>query len=100
MNTLGRIRRLFPEAAFENCSYVVNGPPAYNFGCSIVARLLLLYGRFTPPALGQHLAVFLRRRKPPPRVDLDGQLIESTGPTLVNQSIAKPLHISREFPLM
>ena len=62
MNTMAKIRAFFADAEFVNCSYVVNGPPAYNFGSSIVARLILLYGRVIPPVLGQHLHVFLRRR--------------------------------------
>ena len=68
MNTMAKIRAFFSDAKFVNCSYVANGPPAYNFGSSIVARLILLYGRVIPPALGQHLqcspAATLGRRKP------------------------------------
>jgi SAM-dependent methyltransferase len=63
MNTMGDIRTCFNNAEFRNCSYVTNGPPAYNFGSSIIARLILLYGRIAPPMLGQHLHIFLQRRQ-------------------------------------
>jgi hypothetical protein len=62
MNTLGAIRRLFPAPAFEDCSYIVNGLPTYNLGSVAVARLIQLYGRLTPPRLGQFLHVFVRKR--------------------------------------
>lgn len=62
MNTRARIRRLFPGDAYEDCSHIVNGPPAYNLGSTFVARLIQLYGRLAPPALGQMLHVFVRRR--------------------------------------
>jgi SAM-dependent methyltransferase len=62
MNTLGAIRRLFPADAFEHCSYVVNGLPTYNLGSIAMARLIQLYGRLTPPRLGQFLHVFVRKR--------------------------------------
>lgn len=62
MNTVGAIGRLFPEPGFRNCSYVVNGLPTYNLGSVLVARLLQLYGRLTPPALGQFLHVFVQKR--------------------------------------
>lgn len=62
MNTRRRIRRLFPAAAYEDCSHVVAGPPSYNFGSAAVARLLQLHARLAPPAFGQALHVFVRRR--------------------------------------
>lgn len=62
MNTLGAIRRLFPAPAFEDCSYITNGLPTYNLGSTLVARLIQLYGRLTPPALGQFLHVFVQKR--------------------------------------
>jgi SAM-dependent methyltransferase len=62
MNTRRAIRRLFPACAFEHCSYVVNGLPTYNLGSTAMARLLQLYGRLTPPGLGQYLHVFVRKR--------------------------------------
>lgn len=62
MNTRRRIRKLFPGETYDHFSHVVAGPPSYNLGSPAVARILQLYARLTPPALGQALHVFVRRR--------------------------------------
>ena len=62
LNTISQIRRFFGHDYFDNFSFLMNGLPTYNFNSHILARLLLLYGRLVPPALSQHLHVFIRRR--------------------------------------
>jgi SAM-dependent methyltransferase len=60
MNTLKDIARLFPN--FRNESFIFNGPPGYNFGSVIVARLWLLAMSLMPYRMGQLLFVFVQKR--------------------------------------
>ena len=62
MNTRRRIRELFPNDGWNDCSHVVAGPPSYNLGSTVIARLLQLHARLAPPALGQSLHVFVQKR--------------------------------------
>jgi SAM-dependent methyltransferase len=62
LNTMRALRRHFPTERFAHHSYVFNGPPGYNAERMALARLWQLWARLTPPALGQALHVFLRKR--------------------------------------
>jgi SAM-dependent methyltransferase len=62
MNTLAKLRGLFPEPGFENLSFGFNAQPSYNFGSKLVARFWLLYMALTPRWAAQSLFVFIRKR--------------------------------------
>ncbi len=62
MNTLGDIRRHFPDSRFENFSFGHNAQPSYNFGSALVARMWLAYMALTPRVFAQSLFVFMRKR--------------------------------------
>jgi SAM-dependent methyltransferase len=63
LNSLKQIERLFPDEAFDNCSYTMDNEPAYS-GNSVPAwRAMKLVFRVTPERLRSMLYVFLRKRR-------------------------------------
>ncbi|HET6519339.1 MAG TPA: class I SAM-dependent methyltransferase [Geminicoccaceae bacterium] len=62
MNTLGRLRRLFPEPAFQHVSYAANGVPGYFLNSYLLGAAMRFLFRFVPESLSAWLFVFVRRR--------------------------------------
>jgi SAM-dependent methyltransferase len=62
MNTLGAVRRAFPEETFDDFSFGYNAQPSYNFGSALIARMWLLYMALTPRRFAQSIFVFMRKR--------------------------------------
>lgn len=62
LNTKSAINHFFPENSYESYSYRTLGPPGYNAGSTIIARMMQLYDLFTPEPLSRMWHIFLRKR--------------------------------------
>lgn len=62
LNTIGTLNKHFRN--FQNCSYIMTGPPAYHANNIWLARFWRLYNRIVPSCFGQMLHVFLRKNDP------------------------------------
>jgi SAM-dependent methyltransferase len=65
MNTLGDIRRIFDASRFDSFSFGYSGDPTYNFGSTLMARLLRVMMALSPGFMSQSLMVFERKRDAP-----------------------------------
>jgi SAM-dependent methyltransferase len=66
MNTLGTLRRLFPPALWQHCSYRYDGRPFYHLDRVFMARLWQSLFWATPPVFKPYLMVMLQKRGGPP----------------------------------
>lgn len=63
LNTMGQIRRHFPDGEWENCTYRSNSEPPYVQRSIILMKMVQLYWRVAPTGLHTTLNVFVRRRE-------------------------------------
>lgn len=61
-NTLGAVRKSFPAAQWENCSYSGSATPAYHGGRRALFWAIELFQKLAPKAMHTVLFVFMRRR--------------------------------------
>jgi SAM-dependent methyltransferase len=62
MNTLGKLRGLFPTARYDHMSFAFDSEPRYHFNNRVMFYLLLGVHGFTPPAFRNTLMVYIRKR--------------------------------------
>jgi SAM-dependent methyltransferase len=62
MNTLKKLRSLFPPAAYEHCTYVMNSEPDYVGSSPLAWHIMRAAFRLLPTRLGGILCVFVRKR--------------------------------------
>ena len=61
MNTIGKIKRLFPESNYKHFSYYFNGPPSYHGERLWLANAFRFYELVTPSMFGRYLHVVLQK---------------------------------------
>ena len=62
LNTLGQIRRAFPESDWINASFPTNATPAYYGQSAILFHAIDWYQKLTPAAMNTMLLVFMQKR--------------------------------------
>jgi SAM-dependent methyltransferase len=62
LNTLGAVRRYFPDSQYVNCTYRYDAEPAYFFGNRAIFASLRFVQWLLPPQCSSQLFVFLRKR--------------------------------------
>ncbi len=65
MNTMSKIRDLFPEPEFKNCTYFYEPEPTYFGNSELLCRIMMLISRFTPRQFRTRLFIFLKRSARP-----------------------------------
>lgn len=61
-NTLRAVRKSFPAAQWENCSYSGAATPAYHGGRRVLFRAIELFQKLVPAGMSTVLFVFIRKR--------------------------------------
>lgn len=61
MNTLGTLRRLFPEPAFTHASYTFSGQPTYHANRLWLARFWQVFEAVMPSPFRRMLHIFIRK---------------------------------------
>jgi len=62
MNTLRKLRKLFPERRYEHMSFAFDSEPRYHFNNRGMFYLLLGIHGITPPTLRNTLMIYIRKR--------------------------------------
>jgi SAM-dependent methyltransferase len=62
MNTLGKLKVLFPSDRYEHMSFAFDSEPRYHFNQRVIFLLLLVLHGLTPPGLRNTLLSFIRKR--------------------------------------
>jgi len=62
MNTIGQLKRLFPEDRFVHGSFALKQPPGYHGDRMWLARIWILYDWLMPRSLHPSLQVFIQKR--------------------------------------
>ena len=62
MNTMRKLRRLFPTGHYDHMSFAFDSEPRYHFNSRTMFYVLLGVHGFTPPALRNTLMVYLHKR--------------------------------------
>src|SRR5579871_415463 len=62
MNTMGKLRRLFPTSRYDHMSFAFDSEPRYHFNNRVMFYLLLGFHALTPPAFRNTLMVYIRKR--------------------------------------
>jgi SAM-dependent methyltransferase len=62
MNTLGKLRKLFPADRYDHMSFAFDSEPRYHFNRRSMFFLLLGVHSITPPALRNTLMLYVRKR--------------------------------------
>jgi len=62
MNTMEKLRKLFPPSRFDHMSFAFDSEPRYHFNNRMIFYLLLGLHGLTPPAFRNTLMVFIRKR--------------------------------------
>lgn len=62
MNTLWKLRTLFPSSRYEHMSYAFDSEPRYHFNSRMMFYLLLGLHGLTPPAFRNTLMLYMRKR--------------------------------------
>lgn len=62
MNTMRKLRRLFPTSRYDHMSFAFDSEPRYHFNSRVMFYLLLGLHGLTPPALRNTLMVYIHKR--------------------------------------
>jgi len=62
MNTIGTLKRLFPESRYAHGSYRYAGRPYYHFDRTLMARIWQAVGWAAPDVMKPYMMIFLQKR--------------------------------------
>ena len=62
MNTMRKLRRLFPTSRYDHMSFAFDSEPRYHFNSRAMFYLLLGLHGLTPPTLRNTLMVYIHKR--------------------------------------
>lgn len=62
LNTVGALKRHFPPARWQHCSYTWSAEPSYHFGSPVIVRAMAAAQYVKRPLGGENLFVFVQKR--------------------------------------
>ena len=61
LNTIGALKKYFPDSAWDHCSYYWRGEPKYFGENVVIFHLMQIWNWFVPPSMSTDVFVFIRK---------------------------------------